>query len=295
MNWQTFLRGKVKPGEPLKRHTTFKIGGPVKFFIAPKDSADLKLLLKLAKRYRIPALIIGKGSNILAADIGLNAAVIALSSPFFKRLTFKNSIVEAAAGCSLSEVILAAQKRGLGGLEFLAGIPGTVGGALVMNAGEGKDGWHIADFIRKVKVMDYQGKIKTLNKRALKFGYRKSNLGKYIVLGVSLKLRKESKQDIQNKLKNSLMMRRRTQDMLHASAGCIFKNSRQFSAGKLIDLCGLKNKRVGQAAISERHANFIINIGNACAKDVLKLMALVKKQVKHKFRINLDPEIRIWQ
>lgn len=277
----------------MKEHTSFKIGGPAKYFVEPKDAHELKLLLSSIKRYNIPLLVIGGGSNILVNDKGLRAIVLCLNSPIFKKISFQGNHVFVASGASLSQVFRLTQKQGLSSLEFLAGIPGTVGGALAMNAGIPEK--NIGDLVEEVSVIDYNGNIKNLYKEEIKFGYRTSNLSKYIILSARLRLIKKDKQEIKNRIKRYLNHRRVTQDLSWSSAGCIFKNPKGVSAGELIDLCGLKGKRIGGACISRIHANFILNLGHAQARDVLKLMDLAKKDVKKKFNVTLEPEIKIWK
>jgi UDP-N-acetylmuramate dehydrogenase len=295
MNWWKDLRGKVRLNESLKAHTTFKIGGPAKFFIMPKDVWDLKLLLNLLKRYKIPFLVMGVGSNILVCDKGIEGAVLKLNSPYFKKVEFKDSRIEVGPGVLLNQVLVLAEELGLSGLEFLAGIPGTVGGALIMNAGA--QGECISDLVENVTVMDYNGKIKALNKRNIKFDYRKSNLAKYIILSTHLRLARKNRQEIKDSINKYITYRKLTQDLSKPSAGCIFKNPKgcSYSAGQLIDLCGLKGKRIGDACVSLKHANFIVNLKNAKAREVSKLMGLIINKVKSKFNITLKPEIKIWQ
>ncbi len=293
MNWWKELKGKVRLSEPLKNHTSFRIGGPVKFFVEPKDTGDLKLALNLAKRYKVPVLMIGAGSNLLVSDKGVNAMALHLNSSQFKKIFFKDNFAEAAGGAMLGRLVSESKKRGLSGAEFLVGIPGTIGGALAMNAGiPSRD---IADIIDNVTVMDYNGNIKVLRKSDLKFGYRKSNLAKYIILESRLKLSRSGVSQVQDRIREYLLDRKARQDISKPSAGCVFKNPRGYSAGKLIDLCGLKGKTVGSARISDKHANFILNLGTAKAADILKLMCLIKKEVKSKFDIDLEPEIKIWR
>ncbi len=293
MNWWRDLKGKVKLKEPLNSHTTFKIGGRAKFFIEPEDIADLELLIICAKKYKIPIFVIGRGSNILISDKGLNGIVVHLNSGFFKKISIKRNLLNAGGGLGLRQLIQVATKRGLAGLEFLAGIPGTVGGALAMNAGV--RGQNFGDLVEDVSVMDHNGKIKTLSKKGIKFGYRKSSLAKYIILNASLKLAKKNKEEIKENIKKILQRRRNLQDISFPNAGCVFKNPPGEYAGRLIDLCALKGKGIGGACISKRHANFILNKDNARSIDVLKLMELVKKKVKKKFNITLEPEIKIWR
>jgi len=293
MSWRRNLKGKIRLEEPLKKHTTFKIGGPARFFIEPGDIADLKLLLTSAKKYKIPILVIGSGSNILINDKGVKGMVLKLNSASFRRIFIKRNCLEAGSGATLRQLIQVAAERALSGAQFLAGIPGTVGGALAMNAGAW--GKNIGELVQKATVMDYNGNIKVLNKKDIRFGYRKSSLRKFIILSACIKLAKKNKKEIKDNINKYLERRRNTQDASLPNAGCIFKNPPGKSAGRLIDLCGLKGKRIGGASVSVRHANFILNQGNAKAGDILKLMRLIKTEVKRKFNITLEPEIRIWQ
>ncbi len=292
MNWWKNLKGNVRRKEPLSRHTSFKIGGPAEFFIEPKDITDLKLLLDLAKRYKIPLSVIGAGSNILVSDRGRKGIVFRLASPVFKTINFKGDYCEAGAGVLLGQLLRVCQKRGLSGLEFLVGIPGTVAGAVAMNAGA--QGKSISDVLMYVKVMDKNGTIKILSRKKARFGYRTSGLARYIIISAFIELAHNQKENIGKRVKQYLAYRKLAQDYTHPSAGCVFKNPQGYSAGKLIDLCGLKGKRVGQASVSRKHANFILNTGGARAGDVLKLMACIRKKVKQTFRVNLAPEIKIW-
>lgn len=292
MNWLISLKGKVRFKEPLKKYTTFEIGGPAKFFVEPHDFADLKLAVTSAKKYKIPIFLLGAGSNILVSDDGVDGMIIRLSSPIFKEISnHKNSLV-VGSGLSLRQLVREASNQSLSGVEFLAGIPGTVGGALAMNAGAW--GKNISDLVEKIKVMDYNGNIKILSKKEIKFEYRKSSLEKYIILNARIKLYKKNKKEIRDDMKRYLFYRINTQDNSFPNAGCIFKNPPDEVAARLIDSCSLKGKSQGGAFVSLRHANFILNQKNAKASDVLKLMDLIKKSVKQKFNISLEPEIKIW-
>src|SRR3989338_6303653 len=292
MNWWKSLKGRVKLKEPLKNYTTFKIGGRARYFIEPQDFTDLKLLLNFSKRYRIPVFVIGRGSNILVNDKGMDAIVLHLNSGPFKQISLSNNFLEAGSAVLLSQVINFTRKHNLSGAEFLSGIPGTVGGALVMNAGV--KGRSISNLVEDVAVMDYNGKIKTLSKRDINFGYRRSDLSKYIVLSVRMKLKKTNEREINDRISRYLNYRKVTQDLSHPSAGCIFKNPKGISAGRLIDLCGLKGRRIGGAFVSLRHANFILNLKKASAKDVINLISFIKHEVRKKFLVDLKPEIKIW-
>lgn len=295
MNWLRLLKAKVKFKEPLKKHTTFKVGGACDYFIEPRDVDDLKLLIKSLKRDKIPFRVLGLGSNTLVCDKGVKGAVIHLSSPYFKKISVKNNFVNAGAGSHLNKLISLAAKKGLAGLEFLSCIPGTVGGALIMNAGRAGEFSGFGGLVESVTIIDCRGNIRILKKEDLKFGYRRSNLSKYIILFVRIKLKKKNKTKIRENISGYIRYRKNSQDLSRPSAGCIFKNPPADSAGRLIDLCGLKEKRIGDAVVSGKHANFIVNDGNAKALDILNLMDLIRKEVKKNFNLNLKPEVEIWQ
>ena len=292
MNWWKNLKGKVKRAEALSKHTSFRIGGKADFFIEPEDIEDLKVLLKHAGKNKLRLLFIGSGSNILAKDTDIKKIVVHLNSGNFAKVKFENNYCEAGSGVTLAKLIRQVSSHGLGGLEFLIGIPGTVGGALMMNAGAwGKE---IADFLEDISVMDYNGNVELLERNKIKFAYRSSGLDKYIILGARFKLNKATLSQIKKKIDKYLKERRKSQGFAFSNAGCVFKNPRDNTAGKLIDLCGLKGRSAGGAVISEKHANFILNKNNSKARDVLKLMKLAKIKVKRNFNINLEPEIKIW-
>jgi UDP-N-acetylmuramate dehydrogenase len=284
---------KVKLQEPLRAHTSFKIGGPAQFFARPLVTRHLQDLVLSAKKNRIPVFVIGAGSNVLISDRGIQGLVIKFNSPFFSRFSLDGERIWAGCGLRLAELIQQAKESDLSGVEFLSGIPGTLGGAAVMNAGAW--GKCIGDLIEVVEVMDSKGKINILHKSDLEFKYRESTLSKYFVLSVCLKLTKNKKERIQENIGKFMGNRLKSQDLSLPNAGCVFKNPDGGSAGRLIDMCGLKGRRIGGARISDRHANFILNEKNACANDILELMKLVKKEVRNKFNIKLEPEIKIWE
>ncbi|MFA5311245.1 MAG: UDP-N-acetylmuramate dehydrogenase [Candidatus Omnitrophota bacterium] len=290
MDWRKNL--KISNNRPLKDKTTMRIGGAARFFCQPRDLKELRMLISWAKKGSIPVFVLGAGSNLLISDKGVKGLVLKLSSAFFTAIELKGNSIEAGSGVKLSRLIKFSLGKSLTGLEFLSGIPGTLGGAVMMNAGcWGRD---IADIVSQVKVMDLKGRIKALKGRDIPFGYRKSGLGKYIILKARIRLKKSARGIIECNIKDHLLKRRNSQGLTFYNAGCIFKNPKSESAGKLIELCGLKGKRIGGAFISPRHANFILNSGNANSGDVLKLISLVKKRVKNKFRLALEPEIKIW-
>lgn len=288
------FKGKIKFNEPLYKRTTFKIGGLAKFWAEPKDIDDLRSLLDFSKKKSLPLFFIGKGSNLLVKDEGYRGMVICLNSPYFRRIDLQDNAIFVCSGVALNNLINFTETKTLSGCEFLSGIPGTVGGALVTNTGVRKPkACNIGDLVEEVTIMDYNGRVKTLDKKQITFGYRSSNLSKYIILGARLKLKKGDRQNMLKNIKGFMEYRRKTQELSRPSAGCVFKNPPNRSAGKLIELCGLKGTRVGDACVSSKHANFIVNLRSAQAKDVLKLIDLVQMKVKEKFGINLEPEIKI--
>ena len=293
----------------LKNYTTFKIGGPAKYFFVATIKKDLVRAIRLAKKYNLPFFILGGGSNLLVSDKGYNGLIIKFQIPNPKfQINSESQIpkINVEAGVLLSAVASAAAKNGLTGLEWAVGIPGTVGGAIYGNAGAFKK--NISAAIKKAEILDIRNlKIKKFKKQDCKFNYRdsifkhKKNL---IILSAELQLKKGNKKEVQKKLKECLDYRKQTQPLEFPSAGSIFKNpsptqilkkfrrAKNFSAGELIEKCGLKGKRTGGAKISEKHANFIVNLGGAKAKDVKKLINLAKKKVKKKFGITLAEEIQ---
>ncbi|MCQ9208282.1 MAG: UDP-N-acetylmuramate dehydrogenase [Omnitrophica bacterium] len=292
MPWLNDLKVRIRFREPLSAHTTLRIGGPADAWVEPESLEELKEIICRLNKERRPYFVIGKGSNILAGDKGFRGGVICLNSPAFTKIEAKGTSIVIGGGLALSSLIRQAAEWGLGGLEFLAGIPASVGGALITNAGTPEQG--IGGLVKSVTVMDKAGKVYTLGKKELKFSYRKSNLNRYIVLGSVLQLIKRRPRQIENNIAKNLFQKRRTQDLDSKSAGCIFKNPRhRLSAGRLIELCGLKGRRCGGAEVSMKHGNYIINRSGAKAKDILYLMDLAQREVKKSFGVDLKPEIKI--
>ncbi|HNX81651.1 MAG TPA: UDP-N-acetylmuramate dehydrogenase [Candidatus Omnitrophota bacterium] len=293
MNWWKSLKGKSAVCEPLSRLTSFKIGGKAQYLAHPGDVDELRHILLAARRKKIRIHVLGAGSNLLIPDRGVKGVVICLDAAAFKKISFKGARVEAGAGAGLAGLVRLAGTHSLSGFECLAGIPGTVGGSLVMNAGSW--GGTIADRVDTVTVMSFNGCVKTISKDSARFGYRSSSLSRYIVLGASFKLARGNAGTIGAAIRKNLALKKEQQDFSHPSAGCIFKNPPHASAGKLIDQCGLKGVRVGGAVVSSKHANFILNESNASAADVKLLMRLVKGTVRKRFGVILKPEVKIWE
>jgi UDP-N-acetylmuramate dehydrogenase len=295
MDWCRDLKGKLRFDEPLSKHTSFKIGGQASILFEPKNIDDLCNCFRRLRSDRAPYLLIGNGTNLLIKDSGFKGMVIKLCSSPFKKISRERDIITVGSGVGIQSLIKYLSKTKLMGYEFLAGIPGSIAGALVMNAGTvaGGERKNIADITRNVKVLSKTGKIVNLPKKDCGFGYRKSNLTKYIILEAQLKLKRANKSS-RSDIKNLLSYRKDTQDYSRPNAGCIFKNpSRNVSAGELIEDCGLKGLRYGGAMISNKHANFILNFNRASADDVIKLIEIAKKMVRNRFGINLEEEIKI--
>lgn len=293
MLWPKDLVKKIRNNVSLSDFTTFKIGGEAKFFFEPVDLKSLQKVLVLAKKSGLRVFILGSGSNLLVSDSGVNGIVIKLTAKDFTKACTKGTCIMAGAGLKLNQLILLAKSNGLSGLEFLAGIPGTLGGALCGNAGAW--GKSIGKLVKEVCVLDYHGRLKLINRKGLKFGYRKSNLDKYIIISATLRLQVADKKLIERQIREYLLKRGKTQYTRFPNAGCVFKNPGKISAGLLIDRCLLKGKEQGGASVSKTHANFILNSGKAKSADILALMDLIKKKVKSKFKVELSPEIKIWK
>jgi len=288
-------KGRVLLNEPLSKHTTLKIGGPVKIWAEAEDPDNLKGLLEISKTEGVPVFLIGSGSNILATDEGLDMMAISLKG-LFGCCKAKEESVSAGAGCGLQGFILDTIKSGYSGLEFMAGIPGTVGGAIKMNAGSGARGPWISDFMKQVTVCDSYGDIRHIGKSDLRFEYRSSGLKELIILEAEFNLDKsEDAATVGAGYKKFLEEKKNKQELSVPSAGCVFKNPGGFtlSAAQMIEACGLKGKRLGDAVISGKHANFIVNSGKATFSDISGLIELIRREVLKKYNINLETEIEI--
>lgn len=282
-------------GEPMSAHTTFKIGGPAGLFISPRSEEEIMLLLGMARKLELPVHIIGKGSNLLAADQGVAGAVICLGEGFSRiRLEGEDTLV-CQAGASLASVCKFAADHGLTGMEFAWGIPGTVGGAVVMNAGA--YGGEMKDVVTRVLWLSMEGEAGEMVGDELDFSYRHSAFSDRpgCVTQVTVKLRPGSREEIMARMKEIGARRTEKQPLEWPSAGSTFKRPAQGYASALIDQCGLKGRQVGGAQVSEKHAGFIVNRGNATCADVVELMAQVREEVFRQTQIRLEPEVKIIQ
>lgn len=278
--------------ESMKKHTSFRIGGPADIMVVPHNTEQVKTAIEIFKAHNIPYFIMGRGSNLLVRDKGIRGGVIKLADGFSKAKVTDRQI-QAQAGILLSSLSNLALRAELTGLEFASGIPGTLGGAVAMNAGA--YGGEIKDVIEKVIVLDENQKVLSFTNSEMNFGYRKSIVQntKMIVLEVYMTLEKGNYQESKEKIKELTKRRREKQPLNYPSAGSTFKRPVGYYAGKLIQDSGLKGMRVGNAQISELHSGFIINMGDATAEDVIKLIEKVKTRVYDRFGVNLEPELKI--
>ena len=276
--------------EPMKKHTTFRVGGPADVLVQPDETA-LAAILALCRQYHVSYSFIGNGSNLLVGDKGIRGVVIEMTDPM-GNIEVDGTKITAQAGAMLSKIANTAASNGLGGMEFAAGIPGSVGGAVVMNAGA--YGGEMKDIIEKVYVLDENGAQLELDRDALDLGYRHSCIPekKYIVTKVVLELVPRNEAEIRSEMKELNEKRAEKQPLQYPSAGSTFKRPEGYFAGKLIMDAGLRGYQVGGAQVSEKHCGFVINREKATAKDVTELMNEVIKRVKENSGIELEPEVK---
>lgn len=278
--------------EPLAKHTTFKIGGPAEYFVTPENEDQLKLVIKVCKESNIPYYIIGKGSNLLVGDKGYKGVIIQIYKNF-DLIEIDKNIVTAGAGVMLSRLATQAAEHNLAGLQGECGIPGTLGGAVTMNAGA--YGYEIKDYIISATVLNQEGEIFTLNKEELQLAYRTSIIQKnsYIVIEAVFELPYGNKEDILAEIAEFNRKRVEKQPLEYPSAGSTFKRPVGYFAGKLIMDSGLAGYRVGDIMISMKHCGFVVNVGNGTASEVRQLIEDVQHIVYEKHQVMLEPEVRI--
>ena len=282
---------RVFTGEAMSRHTTFKIGGPADYFLMPDKDTDVGRIVKICKESAIPYFILGNGSNLLVGDGGYRGAVIQIYKNM-SAVTVEGTEITVQAGVLLSSVAAAAKNAALTGFEFAGGIPGTMGGAVVMNAGA--YGGEMKDVLTEVTVMDEEGEIVTLPADKLELGYRTSIIktAGYIVLEAKLQLKEGNPEVIRETMKDLTIRRTTKQPLEYPSAGSTFKRPEGYFAGKLIMDSGLAGYQVGGAQVSEKHCGFVINAGGATARDVRTLMDNVRDIVYKKYGVTLEPEVK---
>lgn len=287
----TCTRGKIFENEPMKNHITFKVGGPADYFAMPATVNELKRLIAVAKEENLPVTVIGNGSNLLVLDKGIRGLVICTTE--LKEITVDGQEITAACGVSLAALAGKARECGLTGLEFASGIPGTVGGGIVMNAGA--YGGSLSDCAVETVCVDMNGEIKTFRGEEQQLGYRKSAFsnGDLIVIQVKFDLHKGIAEEISELMAELNARRRDKQPLDKPSAGSTFKRPEGYFAGKLIEDSNLKGYRFGGASVSEKHAGFVINDGYGTAKDVLEVIRHCQEVVLQKFGVELETEVKI--
>ncbi len=283
----------LKQGEPMCRHTSFQIGGPVAVMAFPNSPEQVGEILKIARQYEITPMILGAGSNILAPDEGLDTVVIELRTAMNRVEERSKGEFEAQAGAAMARLATFAMERGYTGLEFAHGIPGTVGGGVYMNAGA--YGGEMCQVVTGVTAMDRQGSLLEIPAEELDLSYRHSRFMNedLVILSVRVKLEKGDREEIRAKMAELMSRRRASQPLELPSAGSTFKRPKTGYAAAMIEAAGLKGLRVGDAQVSEKHAGFVVNRGRATCKDVLELMAQVQDRVEQDTGVRLEPEVRI--
>ncbi|MEA1927891.1 MAG: UDP-N-acetylmuramate dehydrogenase [Candidatus Auribacterota bacterium] len=288
------FQGEIRQKEEMLKHTSFRIGGPVDLMIIPASGNDLIKLIRSLADEDTPYFILGRGSNLLISDRGVRGIVIQVGSGL-TGFNFHGNRLVVDAGVALALLALSAADRGLSGLEFAAGIPGTVGGAVVMNAGSG--GGDISQVVRRVRTYKPGIGMNDWSAEECQFGYRSSRFRQdgEIILEVEFKLEAGATEEIKDRMNKIIAQRKKSLPLEYPSAGSVFKNPPGDYAGRLIEAVGLKGEGVGDARISEKHANVIVNLGSACSTEVEELITRVRMEVKEKFKINLELELQIWR
>lgn len=289
---ERFINGQIKLHEPMAHHTTWRVGGMADVLIIPQGEGDIRAVVKYSRDRKIPLYIVGNGSNLLVLDKGIRGIVLKINKVMDK-IEVKNNVIITGSGAMLPKVARLAISSGLKGLEFAVGIPATVGGAVTMNAGA--HGQSISEVIQEVKVVNNQGEPETIPSGDLAFQYRSSGIRKkeYLITEAVFKLQPGDLKELESRAAANLERRREAQPLTQPNAGSVFKNPSGTSAGKLIDEAGCKGMIAGQAMISEKHANFIVNLGGAKAEDIIQLIDKVRQRVKTKFNISLELEIQV--
>jgi len=282
----------VKENESLAAHTWYRIGGPARYYVEPRSAKELQEAHRRCVENDIPVYVLGLGANLLVKDEGVRGAVFRFSQEHWRRVKFEKMKLEVGAGADMQKLLIRCVRQGLAGIECLAGIPGTVGGGVRMNAG-GKFG-DFGAVIRAVEVMDDAGEIRTFDRDELVFEYRSTNISQRFILGATIELDEDDPERIMKRTKEIWMYKRNTQPLNTKNCGCIFKNPRGLSAGALIDQAGLKGMQVGGAEVSDKHANFIVAHPGCRAADVLNLITLIRERVYDRNQITLESEVKIW-
>lgn len=285
------IKGKILFDVPMRQFTSIRVGGPADCLLFPKDIEELKRVVQWAKKKKIPLFILGRGTNLIIRDKGVRGWVVSLTRGM-KKVRLEGEMIEAEAGLPLQRMVQFSIRKELTGLEPFFGIPGTVGGGLAMNAGAW--GAELKDVLLSVIFMEDNGEIVERPCSELRFSYRKLVIpSSWIILKGRFKLRRGNREEILEQVRSYSEKRKRTQPIHYPSAGSIFKNPKEGPAGKWIEKAGLKGFRIGQAMVSDFHANFIINLGKAKAEEVIRLMEWVEKEVYEKMGVSLEREVRV--
>jgi len=293
MNWYNEFADHIERDAALAPMTWFKLGGCARYLFRPRDVAELAALVARARGEDVPVRVLGAGANVLISDDGVDGVVVRLDQPAFCGVRRRGHEVDVGAGVNLMPFSRDCSERGWSGMQCLAGIPATIGGAVRMNAG-GRFG-DISAVVQGVDVLDPDGGVERWGHDRIEFGYRRSNLGGRIALSATLALREDDPGRVRREYEECFAYKRKSQPMADRSAGCIFKNPEGRSAGALIDQAGLKGTMVGGARVSERHANFIVTERGATASDVMHLIDVIRDRVLRVFQTLLEPEIEFWR
>jgi UDP-N-acetylmuramate dehydrogenase len=292
MAWLDEFAEITKRNEPLAPYTYLRVGGPADFLIEPRSRDELAAVVRRCFQEKVPLHVIGGACNVLVRDEGVRGVLLRLTQPAFTEIHVEGKVVKAGAGAAVTALISRAAEAGLAGLEALVGIPGTVGGALRCNAGD-RTG-DIGQFVRRVEVLDAKGQVQVRERDELQFTYHWSNLDDPVLLTADFQLETDTADDIVKRMRKAWIMRKAGQPLTYQAAGRIFKNPRGLSASALIEQAGLAKTRVGGAEVSERDAGFIVVHPGGTARDVLRLIDLVRSRVQERFGVELELEIRVW-
>jgi len=284
-----FFRGYIGINEPMAKYTSMRVGGPADYYLEPVDKMDLVEIILYLRNNKFPSLMLGRGSNLLVSDEGIRGAAINIEAAL-ANVRMEGDLVVAEAGVTLAKFVDFCVQKGLAGVEMLAGIPGSMGGAIVMNAGA--HGGEISDHLVEVEVLR-EGRLQSIRKEEAQFAYRRSGFGNDIVLGASFRLSEGNKEGLLAKRRELILKRNASQPLHLPNSGSMFKNPPGNFAAKLIEQAGLKGKRVGNAQISEKHANFIVNLGGAKATDVFTLIDLARRTVHQNAGLLLELEVKL--
>jgi len=282
----------VKPNERLAPYMHLRLGGPAEFLVQPRSRQELSAVVRRCFEHRLPLRVLGGGCNVLVRDEGIKGVVLRLSEPAFTQVTAQGNDVTGGTGAAVSALISQAARHGLAGLETLVGIPGTVGGALRCNAGDRAG--DISQFVRQVEVLDSKGEVQVRERDELRFGYHWSNLDDPVILSAEFRLESDAPDAIVKRMRRAWIQRKASQPLSYQPACRVFRNPRALSAGALIEQAGLARTRVGGAEVSERDSNYVVIHPEATARDVLRLIDLMRSRVQERFGVELEMELTIW-